>query len=154
MAKIVVRRNQQEEIRRRYPKTAYSRWISLQVYAPADDKGFNYTEVVGQRCWLLGVKVKCTAKAVVDQMKTSAFWITTGTVIPTSHSEVANWENVLPVMNWQRVRGVWNLWDGMTGFDWEMEMLYLGRARRFGVALQRVGEPSEILQVGFKISEG
>ncbi|MBA7677293.1 hypothetical protein ES703_85550 [subsurface metagenome] len=154
MARKIVGRNQQEEIRRLYPKTAYSRWISLQIYAPADDLGFNYTEMVGQRCWLLAVKVKCIAKVVVDPMKTSAFWITTGTEIPTSHSEVANWENVLPVLNWQRVRGVWNLWDGMTGFDWEMEMLYLGHTRRFAVALQRVGAPSEILQVSFKISEG
>lgn len=154
MAKIIVARDQQAEMRRLYPKPAYSRWISLQVWVPPDSTAYNYTEVVGQTCWLLGVKVWVMPKAVVDPTKTTSMWITTGTTIPKTFEEVMNWERILPIVAYERTHGLWICWDGMPGFEWEMEMLYTGLARRFGCAVHRIGADYDTVQISFKISEG
>jgi len=155
MAKIIVRRDQQAEIRRRYPKPAYSRWINLtlQVAKGLGEEDLAITPPIGNRVWLLGVKLWVFVPEI-GNCASGFTYIRTGTDQKANASQVATkWDPVIrnyggpkPGFYWSCEHGFW---------DWDMEMLYTGSGRRFGVVAENLSVTVAFrLWVSFKISEG
>lgn len=154
MAKIVVPRNQQEESRRLHPKPHYSRVLSMKLPV-FQGWGATYacTPPVGDRVWLLGIKVWSLNRAI-DQSQVSFFRVITGTVQPKSLEDVYAWTNILPLVDEAGKSAEFLLYDGMPGFEWSIMMFFEGHGRRFGAYAARVGEDVDVLQISFEISEG
>lgn len=154
MAKMVVRRDQQAEVRRRYPKPAYSRVVSvmLGIWPPA---GLTYsvTPPLGNKIWLLSVRAWCERKAV-DRGQLTYFDVYSGSGTPSRVQDVASWGNILPVSSSLADVVNWGLYDGDSGFTWSMMRHFEGSGIRFGAVAGRVGEDYGVLFVSFEISEG
>lgn len=154
MAKIIVGRDQQAEMRRLHPKPAYSRVVSVQlvVFEEWGDT-FVVTPVVGDRVWLLGIRVWCDVKVVnIDRL--SFFNIYTGSGNPQNAQDVLAWVNILPSGAQFSGPTYWQLFDGMSGFEWSMMRFFQGSSRRFGIVGSRFGIDYGMLNVSFEISEG
>lgn len=155
MAKIVVGRNQHEEMRRLHPKPAYSRVISVSMGLP-DDSNWHYilTPVMGNRVWLLSVDVWVAPKAI-DTTQATLFDISIGSGAPRTVEELRTWEVVLPILDENNKRTAWVASDGSEHFHWNMMRFYKGEARRFGIAgIRGTGGGDDLLKVSFEISEG
>jgi len=154
MAKIVVARNQQAEMRRLHPKPAYSRVVSCGII---DDgiaaPDFAFVPVLGQTVWLLGVMVSWNdLGTVIDQI--TNFKILTGTTAPATALEILTWDNVLPKWTVGGVDDVWRLYDGEGSRTWTMMKLYTGMSRMFGIWADRRQDFGLNIDVSFEISEG
>lgn len=154
MAKVVVPRDQQAEVRRRYPRLAYSRVVSCGIVddgiAVAD---YATTVALGQRLWLLNVKVFWNALGVVIDQITD-FRIMTGTTAVGSAAEILTWENVLPNTMVTLEDQPWHIYDGEGCMSWDMKKLYVGLSRKFGIWADRRQDPGLTINVSFEISEG
>lgn len=155
MSKFVVRRNQQEEIRRLHPKPAYSRVINLTVQIPAglgaDDSAVS--PPIGNRVWLLGVDL-FVMSLEVDIVGSGFIYISTGTEQKVTKEFIATkWDPVIrnyggpkPGFYYSGTRGK---------FHWDMMRFFEGSGRRFGVLAQNL---TDIVGwrawVSFQISEG
>lgn len=155
MAKIVVRRDQQAEHRRRYPKPAYSRWINLtlQVAKGLGEEDLAITPPIGNRVWLLGVKMWVMVPGV-GVCGSGFTYIRTGNDPGANASQVVTqWEPVIRNYGGPKPGFYWSCEDA--AFDWDMEMLYLGAGRRFGVVAENLSATQNFrIWVSFKISEG
>jgi len=155
MAKVIVRRDQQAEIRRRYPKPAYSRWINLtlQVAKGLGEEDFAVTPPIGNRVWLLGVKMWVMVPGV-GVCGSGFTYIRTGTDPRASASDVATkWDPVIRNYGGPKPGFYWSC--EFAAFDWDMEMLYLGQGRRFGAVAENLSATQNFrIWVSFKISEG
>jgi len=155
MAKVIVRRDQQAEIRRLYPKPAYSRWINLtvQVAAGIGEDDFAVTPPVGNRIWLLAVKMWVFVPGV-GNCASGFTYIRTGTdQRVTSEMIATQWEPVIRNYGGPKPGFYWSC--EQAAFDWDMDVLYLGSGRRFGVVAENLSAAQNFrIWVSFKISEG
>ena len=137
-----------------HPQTGYSRVVTA-VAAPqglaAIDYG--YTIAVGQNVRLLSVRL-FFHPTVVDITKQAGFFILTGTTVPPNEAAIRLWENVLPI-NWNGpVVDRWYRYHGMDQYEWNMNRLYTGEGRRFGIWAQCNWDGVEEVHASFEISEG
>jgi len=155
MAKIVVRRDQQAEVRRLYPKPAYSRVINLTIQVPAGagTEDFAVSPPVGNRIWLLGVRMY-VMNLSVDIVCSGFIYISTGTDKKVTGSMIAmQWDPVIrhyggpkPGFYYSGVRDK---------FHWSMMRFYEGTGRKFGVCGQGLSQYETMrIWVAFEISEG
>lgn len=148
--------NQSQQIRSGavYPISAYSRVVSVEL-AVADPWGWTYvvTPVVGDRVWLLGVKV-WMQRVAVDLTQLTSFSIYAGGGRNSSLQDVITWENVLPKINNAGQMISWHQYDGSTGFEWDLSKKYEGDSRRFALVGTRTGLGGRLIQASFLIAEG
>lgn len=154
MSKVRVARNQQREMERLHPKPAYSRIVSCRVIvAQGVGPKFRVTRVLGDRLWLLGVRVWLVPKAVDPTLYTD-FKIITGSVKPANLTEAFNMENVIPLYGTGDQERLWAAYDGRDYFEWTMMRFFEGMPRVFGIYAIRLGTGTDVLRVSFEISEG
>jgi len=150
----IINRSQQVRTGAVYPISAYSRVISCSITDDAvvgDD--YAVTEVVGQRLWLLNVKVFWNALGTVINQITD-FRIMTGKTDVTHVSHILGWENILKNYRPIQIEVPWQLYDGEGCLSWDMSILYTGTTRRFGIWANRRQDPGLRLTAAFQISEG
>jgi len=137
------------------PASVYSRVVSVSLLLPADgNQYYNYTNQLGQDIRLLKVQVWHLPKAI-NIANVSAFSITAGSGPQPTGPDIANWENVLPLIDPNRQGAPWVLYDGQDYKEWELCKIFSGEARRFAVAGYRgVGMGTDALWVSFTVSEG
>ena len=155
MARVVVPRSQQAEMRQRYPKPAYSRIISFRMKVPGDGKDYMMcTQPLGQTIWLLKIQVWVLPK-LIDASKGTSITIHTGTNKPMSVEDVKNWERIVPLIDETGAKRVWPLHDGRDHIEWELMALYKGQPRRFAIiGMRGAGFGEDFLYTSFTISEG
>ena len=155
MARIVVERGQQEAVRRAYPKPAYSRWVNLtlQVAAGLGEEDFAVTPPLGNRIWLLGVKMWVFVPGI-GNCASGFTYIRTGTDPRATAGQVATqWEPIIRNYGGPKPGFYWSC--EQAEFEWDMEVLYLGTGRRFGAVSESLTEAQSYrIWVSFKISEG
>lgn len=155
MAKVIVGRDQQAEMRRLHPKPAYSRVINLEVLVSdgLGGEGFNYTPPLGNRLWLLSVDL-WFMNPTVDVTIGGFIYLRTGMAKPESAGEVAmKWASVIDDTTGIKP-GIY--WVGLNEhFHWDMMRLYEGQHRRFGVVIENFNVDQKWLcWASFQISEG
>lgn len=155
MARIVVPRNQQEEVRRLHPKPAYSRVINLTVQIPAGLGADDYavSPPIGNRVWLLGVDL-FVFSLEVDIVASGFIYISTGTEQKVTKEFIATkWDQV--IRNYCGPKPGFYYSGIRDQFHWDMMRFYEGSGRKFGVLAQNL---TEIIGwrawVSFQISEG
>lgn len=154
MAKIKVPRNQQLAMAAAHPKPVYSRIVSCRlVVAFGAGAKFRVTHALGDRLWLLGVKVWLVPKPIDPTLSTD-FKIITGSLKPGNSSEAYKWENVIPLYGSSDELRLWAAYDGRDYFEWKMMKFYEGRPRMFGIYAIRLGVGTDVLRVSFEVSEG
>ncbi|MBA7574954.1 hypothetical protein ES708_16770 [subsurface metagenome] len=155
MAKIVVPRDQQEEVRRRYPKPAYSRWLNLtlQVAKGLGEEDFAVTPPIGNKVWLLGVKMWVFVPGI-GTCASGFTYIRTGVDPRASAEQVAvQWEPIIRNYGGPKPGFYWSCEQAL--FEWDMEMLYIGSGRRFGAVSENLSDTQNYrIWVSFKVSEG
>lgn len=155
MAKIVVARNQQEEVRRLHPKPAYSRVINLTVQVPAGAGSDDYavSPPVGNRIWLLGVRMY-VMNISVDIVCSGFIYISTGFDPKVTGEKIAvQWDPI--IRNYGGPKPGFYYSGIRDKFHWSMMKFYEGPGRRFGVAAEGLSQ-YEVMRVwvAFEISEG
>jgi len=155
MAKIVVARDQQAEMRRLHPKPAYSRIVNLEVLVPAGigAEGFNYTPPLGNRLWLLSVDL-WFFNPTPDIQIGGFIYLRTGGKKPASPGETAmKWDSVVDDSTGIKP-GIY--WTGLRAhIRWDMMKFYEGSERRFALLIENFSETQQWLAwVSFQISEG
>jgi len=152
---VIKNTSQQVVAKAMKPKPAYSRVVSVSVHCDVlGTVGYNVTQPVGNNVWLSHVKVRVTPKAM-SIVSGTAFYIYAGQGIPHNEASVASWQNVLPLIDPNRAPLPWTLYDSQELVEWDMNMLFKGENRRFGVRAMRVGGVAvDALFASFTISEG
>lgn len=155
MAKIVVPRNQQEEVARLHPKPVYSRVVQLELLVPKGEGNSicRVTPPFGDRLWLLSVKL-VTLSHDIDVVIGGFIYITTGISRDASENVVATkWELIIPSTGGMK--------PGLTykgirdQYTWKMMRFYEGTSRRFGVVIENFCDLNQWWAwVSFEISEG
>lgn len=155
MAKVIVSRDQQEEMERLHPKPVYSRVINLtlQIPAGAGNDDFAVSPPVGGRIWLLSVKL-----VTMSQTRANVFggfiYIATGTDKKVNAPLIATvWQPVIRQYGGPKPAFYY------TGFgdsyDWSMMQFFEGAGRRFGAVAENLfAEDSWRAWISFEISEG
>ena len=155
MAKIVVPRDQQEEMRRRYPKPAYSRVIVQDLNLLAAGGGYDYliSGPVGDRVWLLSVDVWFQPISIGGFISLW-FQIKTGQTDKASLSDVVfAWESVIDVPD--HVDNHIYKYGDLEHRRFDMMKFYKGKGRRFAAVGQTFGASVECyISVAYQISEG
>jgi len=151
---FVVNRDQQVYTGGLAPKAAYSRIVSVRLIV-SQVAGWQYvvTPVIGNKVWLLGLKVWSEQKAV-DNGQLSYFEVYAGGGRDVVIADVINWERILPMVDNANILQHWQIMDGERGYDWQFQRLYVGEQRRFALVGFRVGQDISLLQASFHISEG
>jgi len=154
MAKIVVERNQQAEVRRRYPKPAYSRVINLTLQVPAGlgESDFAVSPPVGNRIWLLGVDL-FILNMDVDIVCSGFIYISTGTDKRVTEPMIADqWDPV--IRNYGGPKPGFYYSGIRDQFHWNMMKFYEGSGRRFGAVAENLTDiKGWRAWVSFEISE-
>lgn len=155
MGKIYLPQDQQEDIRRRFPKPAYSRITGFTIALPDDGNWrYNYTDVIGDRVWLLNVKVYVLPKAV-DVTKAVAFVMLVGSGKPTNVNDMHAWDRIAPCRSEQGAQLVWTIHDGRHEMYFDMMRFFRGRHIRFGIMAWRTAAAGiDGIWAQFTISEG
>ena len=154
MGKIVVARNQQEEMRRRHPKPAYSRVVSVgQIAVGGGGVVLANTPVLGSRIWLLHIKIILSAK-VVNPAQATYFDIRVVQKAAWTYDDFRSGKRILPLWTGETIEPWWQFADGRTDVEWDMMRFFEGQERRFAVAAQRIAEDNMLFVVSFEISEG
>ncbi|MBA7609962.1 hypothetical protein ES703_17165 [subsurface metagenome] len=155
MAKFVVSRDQQAEVRRLYPKPAYSRVINLtlQVEKGLGEEDFAVTPPIGNRVWLLGVKMWVFVPGI-GTCASGFTYIRTGTDPKVNAGQVATqWEPIIRNYGGPKPGFYWSCEYAF--FEWDMEILYIGSGRRFGAVSENLSATQNYrIWVSFQISEG
>ena len=154
MAKLVVRRDQQAEIRRLHPRPAYSRVVGFWLSLPADALWYYATTPpLGQNVWLMRVTVRHCPRPIATT-NYSLFEVMAGKEKAETIGDIAQWQRVLPHVTDGGPHYVQKIGDGCNQYTEEMLQLFTGTARRFGIIASRVGTGEDQLYVTFQISEG
>ncbi len=153
MARIV-NPSQQVIISTLFPRGVYSRVVSCVAQVVAGPGWtFAFTDTVAQNTWLLKVIAR-GFPAVPDAAKQTLFRIFTGTSKITTADDMLNWQEILPIRLGAATPATWTKFDGDGNFEWDMNQLFTGTGRRFGVRCQRGALGLDELSVSFQISEG
>jgi len=114
---------------------------------------YGYTIVVGQNVRLLSVRLWFLPH-VPDAAKQVGFKVLTGTTRPQSPAEIYDWESVLP-LTWQGAGlDQWIHFVGRDSYEWTMDHLYIGEARRFGLWAQCNWTGLDHIYASFQVTEG
>ena len=155
MAKIVVARDQQAEMRRLHPKPAYSRVIAQDFMLMDSAGGFYYmiSPPIGNRVWLLSIDVWFQPWAI-DGLICLWFQFKTGQTDMASKNDVVfRWESVIDVP--RHVDNQMYHWGGPAHRRFEMMQFYEGQGRRFAATGQIYGASVDCwMSVAWQISEG
>lgn len=152
---VLVNRDQRITTGVLYPRGVYSRVAgALAVVKAPDVRAFGYTAALGNRLWLLKVRVWFlpvwpNGTAWVD------FWVRFGTGKPGDYASMSNWTDLLPI-NWlgSGPLGYRELGTGRV-FEWTMNRPIVGDAIRFGIQVECAPEIIyEEMYATFEISEG
>ena len=137
-----------------HPESGYSRvtgfWTG--VLPAIGDEGWEATNVVGERVWLLEVQLRFWGDAIGVQC--SGFWLLlAGTAMPKTVGELfGSWERIIPCSS--KIKPYYQ-WDGESvQFTWSMRRLYTGAGRRFALWIQNKAATRWWAQATFTISEG
>ncbi len=136
-----------------YPRGVYSRVVTIGHSLPsAADERFVCTPPLGNKLWLLGIKLWFTGSAALD---TDAWWFTLrrGFARRPTQLGIWQWEDMLPVFSPNGV-GIWNGWGSPKAFEWSMNRLYEGAAQKFALIWNLTGPLMGHIQASFEISEG
>lgn len=153
MAKII-NKSQQLRTGAVYPISAYTRVIGFNIILPADANWYYATTpVLGQRIWLLRVKVRHCPR-VANTANYSNFEILTGKMRAHTLADIGNWEYVIPNAADGHANITFRIGDGCDEWKETMSKLYVGEARRFGILAQRIGAGADQLQTTILIAEG
>lgn len=155
MARIVVARNQQAEVARIHPKPVYSRVINLTIQVPAGlgEEDFAVSPPIGNRVWLLGVKM-FVMNLSVDIVCSGFIYISTGTDKKVTGEMIAvQWDPV--IRNYGGPKPGFYYSGIRDKFHWDMMRFYEGSGRRFGIVAQSLSV-LEVMRIwcSFEISEG
>ena len=152
---LIVNRSQQVTATGMAPKAAYSRNVVLQmrVQQAGVVNDFAWTPVIGNRFWLLGIKIWFMPETVGGLIKTT-FGLTTGTGIPSVFRIVRDdWEPILGEA--RKVAQYMQYWGEAGNLDFPMMRYYTGGNRRLGCVMQFVAISVDFWAiVSFEISEG
>lgn len=138
-----------------YPRGVYSRQVGIEIKVPAGvgEDGFNFTPVLGQQLWLLGIDF--WAFGVELGVTLGGFIsIAAGTTKPSSGFQIAaEWEKC---MQYSGIKPMMYWWSQDTGhFHWSMNRYYSGGGRRFACGIQNFSADKDWWAwVFFEISEG
>ena len=137
-----------------YPISAYSRVVSISLGATSTlPPQVDYTPVLGNRIWLLGIKAWVAAKAIDSaQYTTLSFWYGYGK--PTTQAAMQEWRELIPFGGHLVPRVPWYFYDGDLEKSWDFSMLFVGESKRFGIIADRNVADANAVQVSFIISEG
>jgi len=138
-----------------YPVSAYTRVIGLTCLIPDDGSfAYNYSQPVGNKVWLLHVKVMCIPKPDNYNQATS-FVVYAGQGAVNHQSDLTSWERIIPLQDPLQAITTWTMYDGRDLIEWDMSKLYKGKNRRFAIGGRRYGGfRQDALQVSFTIAEG
>ena len=138
-----------------FPISVYSRVISLQAHVPAEAGAQyrTYTPKVGLRTWLLRMDIWLMNKSM-DAILDLQFYLMTGTGEPVlPQNMIDEWVVINPVYD-ADIPGMMFV-GPRQHFWWTMSRLYLGEARRFGLALENNSATVEVNAIAsFQIAEG
>jgi len=137
------------------PTSVYSRVVSCSDVVTHMNPRAIYTVVVGQIVRLLEVKLFWQPREV-DATSVTYFRVMTGMTTPASAQEMAqSWENVLPKLGAGHLDADWYHAYGVTEMSWNMNQLFRGSSRRFGIFMITVMPgKGQSCQASFEISEG
>ena len=113
---------------------------------------FNVTAVVGQQLRLFQVQLWLISKTSGTPVDTT-FKISTATTPPASEVDVSrNWESVIDM---DFVGKPFMVGFGeLLHFKWDMNRIYMGGPRRFGLVVSNLSVPQIRALIAFTISEG
>lgn len=154
MAKVV-NKSQQVTSKGLAPKGHYSRVVSLNMEVPADGQ-YWYAVVpkLGQKFWLLEVKVWCFPKEIAAGQATH-FEVRSGLELPPRVGPEVWGDNILPVVAPVDVPQAWYFDDGRNYYSWRMDMLFTAVPRYLGIRAMRPAlQGDDGIYASFKISEG
>lgn len=111
------------------------------------------TPPFAQNVWLLNVRLWFWHSDAVT-LTGGSFWVLCGSGAVPGGSGILNWENVLPLYS-PAALTKWFWYDAKKHFSWDMEQLFAGEPKRFGIFLQN-GDADNgwNCQASFLISEG
>lgn len=136
------------------PGGIYSRVVSCMGLAFSGVPDWAITHPVGQRVWLLGIRLWHRHAGPTSNAYTSVRFFTGTTAIRTA-AEILEWEEILPVSGYGDDLVFWRLYDEWPSMAWSMRQLFSGEGRRFGVrAVRSAAALSDEYYVSFEVSEG
>lgn len=151
---VIANRNQQVYTGGLAPKALYSRVVSLQLeVSDALPMPYQYTPVLGNNIWVLGIKAWVMPK-IPNSTKRTTLYFRCGVGVPTSAAVMADWVNLLSKYHTGVGDPGWFFFDGDTEKYWAMARRFEGESRRLGVYGTRDTEDADEVQVSFLISEG
>lgn len=138
----------------RSPASIYSRVVSCRTkVVGAGVPSFGYTMPVGQQVRLLNVQLFIEpidyAAGVYMLVR-----VLTGTNQPSDTAAILNWENVLPVLEEPDIDSDILVHFARQHMSWDMNILYKGVGRRFGVWTEGMTGMTAPLLASFEVSEG
>ena len=137
------------------PISVYSRVISIvgSVAAGVGAERAVATPPVAQSVWLRNVQLWLW-HSDAETLTGGFFWVLCGSGKVPAGAGILDWENVLPIYS-PAALTKW-YWVGASKyFSWDMQRLFTGGAKRFGIFLQNADAISGWnCQASFEISEG
>ncbi|GAI70262.1 unnamed protein product [marine sediment metagenome] len=137
-----------------HPRSTHSRVVSCRTkVVGAGVPSFGYTHSVGQNVWLLNVQlfiepIDCAAGVYM------LVRVLTGTNQPSDTAAILNWENVLPVLHEPDIDADIPVHFGRQHMSWDMNVLYKGVGRRFGIWTKAIVGMTGPFLASFEVSEG
>jgi len=153
MAKLITD-GQQARTAVLYPGARYSRVVTCQDVAVQAVPGFGVSLPVGQRVWLLSIRL-WHRHAGPDTNDFTIVRFFTGTTRISSAADILGWEEIMPVVGGADVPVYWRLYDEWPSMEWSMTQFFVGEGRRFGIyTLRSAGALSDEIYVSFEVAEG
>ena len=150
----ILNQSQQMRVAGVYPISAYSRVVAFHLSLPADAAWYHATTpVLGQRIWLLRVKIKHCPR-VPNTANYTTFEVMTGKVRAPTLADIGAWEHVIPNIAEGGPSLTMRMADGCIEWEETMSKFYDGAGRRFGVLARRTGAGADEFCVSFLIAEG
>jgi len=136
-----------------YPRGVYSRQIGLEIIVPAGAEGYNYTEPLADRLWLLGVDYYGFTGAV-GAVVGMALKIVSCQGPPASVADIlVNLPAIIPCRGTKPYMFWWRVEQGH--MHWSMNKYYNEPGQRFACAMDNtLGTVQWNAHVFFQISEG
>ncbi len=136
-----------------YPRGVYSRVVCLHVgvLAGVGMGSFAFTPVVASRTWLLSVDMWLQPRALTDVIS-GYIWLRTGLAKePTYGVIVFDWSSVVDLST--TAKNAFYYVGGVQHWRFEMNQLFTGSPRRFGIAVANGVDVMWDLQASFTVSE-
>lgn len=135
------------------PKSIYSRNISCMVESVQPNwTDFSFTTGMGEKTWLLAVRLWGFFEiGVTDAANRIMLYEFFGEVA--SCEELLEHNELLPIRS-KNYASTWQLQAQSFALQWEMNRLFVGAGRRFGMYVWNRGDKELTVMASFQISEG